>query len=105
LFYSARIKITVCDASKVETLLKNVDQCGDLKYIIKIGDNVTEEEQERAKEHGVEIVTFSDIEVSRKYLIKTTFTVLSDGPWSFRRRKIKLRLSILFICLQIQCIF
>ncbi|CAB4032338.1 Long-chain-fatty-acid-- ligase 1, partial [Paramuricea clavata] len=58
----ARIKITVCDASKVETLLKNVDKCEDLKYIIKIGDSVTEEEQERAKEHGVEIVTFNDIE-------------------------------------------
>ena len=76
MFYSARVKITVCDASKVETLLKNVDQCGDLKYIIKIGDNVTDEEQERAKEHGVEIVTFNDIEVSRKYLIKMTFIVI-----------------------------
>ena len=59
----ARIKMTVCDASKVEILLKNVDKCKDLKYIIKIGDSVTEEEQEKAKEFGVEILTFSDVEV------------------------------------------
>jgi hypothetical protein len=56
----------VCDASKVETLLKNVDKCEDLKYIIKIGDTVSEEEQERAKAHGVEILTFQDVEVSKK---------------------------------------
>ena len=56
----------MCDASKVETLLKNVDKCEDLKYIIKIGDTVSEEEQERAKAHGVEILTFQDVEVSKK---------------------------------------
>ena len=64
--FTARIKITVCDASKVETLLKNVDKCEDLKYIIKIGDTVSEEERERAKAHGVEILTFQDVEVSKK---------------------------------------
>ena len=58
----ARIKITVCDASKVETLLKSVDKCEDLKYIIKIGDTVSEEEQEKAKKHEVEILTFNDVE-------------------------------------------
>jgi hypothetical protein len=64
----------VCDASKVETLLKNVDKCEDLKYIIKIGDTVSEEEQERAKAHGVEILTFQDVEVSKK-----TSTVLEKN--------------------------
>ena len=53
----------MCDASKVETLLKSVDKCEDLKYIIKIGDTVSEEEQEKAKKHGVEILTFNDVEV------------------------------------------
>ena len=64
---SARIKITVCDESKVETLLKKVDKCEHLRYIIKIGDTVTEEEQETAKKHGVEILTFKDVEVSGKF--------------------------------------
>ena len=64
----------MCDASKVETLLKNVDKCEDLKYIIKIGDTVSEEEQERAKAHGVEILTFQDVEVSKK-----TSTVLEKN--------------------------
>ena len=54
----------MCDESKVETLLKKVDKCEHLKYIIKIGDSVTEEEQETAKKHGVEILTFKDVEVS-----------------------------------------
>ena len=47
----------------METLLKSVDKCEDLKYIIKIGDTVSEEEQEKAKKHGVEILTFNDVEV------------------------------------------
>ena len=64
----------MCDASKVETLLKNVDKCEDLKYIIKIGDTVSEEERERAKAHGVEILTFQDVEVSKK-----TSTVLEKN--------------------------
>lgn len=63
-FFLAGIKITVCDASKVDALLKSVDKCEDLKYIIKIGDSVTEEERARAKEFGVEILTFGEVEVS-----------------------------------------
>lgn len=58
----ARIKIAVCDASKMETLLKNLDKCHDLKCIIKIGDSIAEEEQKIAEKSGVELVTFNEVE-------------------------------------------
>ncbi|XP_046839052.1 long-chain-fatty-acid--CoA ligase 5-like [Xenia sp. Carnegie-2017] len=58
----AQIKIIVCDEQKVETLLKNIDKCEGLKYIIKIGESVPEDEQEQAQKHGVEILTFMDVE-------------------------------------------
>ena len=61
----ARIRITVCDESKVDILLKNLDKCPDLKFIIKIGDIVGEEEREVAEKYGVEIITFLDVEVSK----------------------------------------
>ena len=79
-FLLARIEITVCDASKLELLLNNIERCTSLKYIIKIGDIVTDEEQKKAREHGVEILTFSQVEV-------TEDCVLSDHGFFTTRWK------------------
>ncbi|KXJ20547.1 Long-chain-fatty-acid--CoA ligase 1 [Exaiptasia diaphana] len=58
----ADIKAVICQAIKVPFLLQNLKKCPKLKIIIKIGHDVTEDEQRDAKDLGIEIISFADIE-------------------------------------------
>lgn len=61
---SAEMKIVVCDTEeKVKLLLKQKDQTPLLKHIIVVKE-VSEEVKQAAKNKGVELSYFKDIEVS-----------------------------------------
>jgi predicted Zn-dependent protease len=63
IFDSADISTVVCHETKVPFLMANAERCQNLKRIIKIGNDVTDEEKKEAKEHGIEIVSFAQLEV------------------------------------------
>lgn len=64
MYFSAEMKIVVCDTEeKVKLLLKQKDQTPLLKHIIVIQE-VSDEVKQAAKNKGVELSYFKDIEVS-----------------------------------------
>ncbi|KAK3697774.1 hypothetical protein QZH41_010322 [Actinostola sp. cb2023] len=59
----ADIKAVVCQAIKIPFLMLHIKDCPQVKCIIKIGNDVTEDEKDEAKKYGIEMVSFADLEV------------------------------------------
>ena len=53
----------VCGADKVTSIIKQIEFCSGLKTIIKMGDTITDEEQQEASEAGLQVYTMAQIEV------------------------------------------
>ena len=70
-YITAEISTIICNEDKVSSLLEHAHSCKKLKYLIKIGTQVTEEQSTTAKGLGLQIMSFSDLEVGR---------VLSNKP-------------------------
>lgn len=62
--FPASISVVVCAESKVSLLFDQAEKAKVLRAIIKIGSEVTAEEQQKSKETGVAIYTFKEVEVS-----------------------------------------
>lgn len=58
----AEISTIVCNEDKVSSLLEHAHSCKGLKYLIKIGTQVTEEQSTTAKGLGLQIMSFSELE-------------------------------------------
>jgi hypothetical protein len=65
--FSASISFVVCHESKVGLLLKQVANAPVLRTIISMGE-VSAEDKKLAAELGIQIYTFSEVEVSRTFL-------------------------------------
>ena len=59
----ADISAVVCAGSKIPLLLKQAGSCSTLKTIIKMGDHITEEEEQEASKAGLQIYSMAQIEV------------------------------------------
>ena len=64
-YITAEISTIVCNEDKVSSLLERAHSCKGLKHLIKIGTQVTEEQSTTAKGLGLQIMSFSDLEVGR----------------------------------------
>ncbi|XP_031548879.1 long-chain-fatty-acid--CoA ligase 5-like [Actinia tenebrosa] len=58
----ADVETIVCHETKVAFLMANAERSPNLKNIVKIGNEVTDKERREAKSHGLEIVTFAQLE-------------------------------------------
>lgn len=65
----------VCDEGKLKVLLEEAEKCPKLKNVVKIGDEVTDEEKAAGDKVGVKIITFKDLEVNRRNLILIIFSL------------------------------
>lgn len=59
----ADLSLIVCESKKVNIVLSQKTECPNLKVIVVIGD-LSDELSEKAKEAGVEIVAFADVEAA-----------------------------------------
>lgn len=53
----------VCDEGKLKVLLEEAEKCPKLKNVVKIGDEVTDEEKAAGDKIGVKIISFKELEV------------------------------------------
>lgn len=64
-FYSsANLSTIVCNEDKVPLLLEKAQLCKELKNLIKIGSSVTQEEDKKAKDMGLNLISMTNLEVS-----------------------------------------
>lgn len=64
-YITAEISTIICNEDKVSSLLEHGHSFKGLKNLIKIGSQVTEEQNTTAKGLGLQIMSFSDLEVGR----------------------------------------
>ena len=61
--YVADIKTIICQPEKIPFLIENSKEYPHLRTIIKIGDDVTDDEKKEAKQHRIELLSFAELEV------------------------------------------
>ena len=64
LFILAELSTIVCNEDKVSLLLEQAHSCKELKNLVKIGSQVTQEQSDKAKELGLKLISLADLEVS-----------------------------------------
>ena len=62
-YISAELATVICNENKVPLLLEHAYSCKGLKNVVKIGSEVTQEESTAAKELGLKLISFADLEV------------------------------------------
>ena len=63
----AEISTVVCGADKVASIIKQAEFCSELKTIIKMGDKISDEEEQEASRAGLQIYSMTQIEVCYLY--------------------------------------
>lgn len=58
----AQMTTVVCDEGKLKVLLEEAEKCPKLKNVVKIGDEVTDEEKAAGDKIGVKIISFKELE-------------------------------------------
>ena len=64
-YISAELATVICNEDKVSLLLEHAHSCKGLKNVVKIGSEVTQEQSTAAKELGLKLISFADLEVGR----------------------------------------
>lgn len=58
----AELATVICNEDKVSLLLEHAHSCKGLKNVVKIGSEVTQEQSTAAKELGLKLISFADLE-------------------------------------------
>lgn len=62
-YFSAKLSTIVCYEDKVSLLLEKAHLCKELKSVIKIGSQVTQEQDTKARQLGLKLISMADLEV------------------------------------------
>ena len=71
MLHSAELSTIICNKDKVSLLLEHADSCKSLKNLVKMGSQVTQEEDTTAKALGIKLISLADLEVT-SYLKKSS---------------------------------
>ena len=92
IYLSADIEVVVCDKSeRLHKLLQNKDECPKLKYVV-IMDEISDEDAQKAKDVGVTIIKFDDLEVRQALkFVKVNSLWYSNAIWHQGSRSTQVR--------------
>ena len=69
-YFTAELSTIVCKGDQVPMLLEHAHSCKGLKNMVKMGSQVTEEENTTAKGLGIRLISFEDLEVNSVFVVK-----------------------------------